>query len=121
MKRVLLIEIHPDCEIGGAESYNRRLCDIINKNYKNVKIDKCCYFDFDNDNKASMKSSNDNFLILKDNVKKINGKYSVFSKGFAILRFRKFVYNLLEKNKYDLIIDSTITFFKKICHNNNYF
>ncbi|MBO6072380.1 hypothetical protein J6P59_01800 [bacterium] len=43
-KKVLIIERHPDFEIGGVEKYNNLLGEILSKNYKNIQIDKACMY-----------------------------------------------------------------------------
>ncbi|MBQ3621214.1 hypothetical protein II941_00050 [bacterium] len=44
-KKVLIIERHPDFEIGGVEKYNYLLSSILKNNYKNVKVDKVCMYE----------------------------------------------------------------------------
>lgn len=102
MKRVLLIEIHPSNEVGGAETYNRKLLNILHTYYKNVEVDEVTLFPpiFDG-----------------DKVKKTFNKMEFIS---LIFQLRKKVDKLINHYKYDLIIDSTTATFKKIVTNENY-
>ncbi|MBQ3621212.1 hypothetical protein II941_00040 [bacterium] len=43
-KKVLLIEISPDFEMGGTQKYNHQLINIIKNNFNNVQIDQVCAF-----------------------------------------------------------------------------
>ena len=117
-KKVLLIEISPDFEMGGTQKYNHQLINIINNNFNNVQIDQVCAFPgLQKNNKSELCNY---FYIKPFKISRIPNQYNFLEWGINILKMRKIVYDLNRKNHYDLIIDSTFSTFKKIYKNNNY-
>lgn len=119
MKRVLLIENRPDYGNGGVEHYNREIIKILKNNFDNIDIEVCCLLDarkVDNKNDNNYVMTNDTKLITKNENNII---FKLFL-GIHFINFRKLVYKLDSKNKYDLIIDSTITYFKKFKDDDRY-
>ena len=117
MKKILIIENQPDYEIGGIESYNRKLTEIINKNFKDIKIDKVAIYR-PNSNKNLNFSNNENYYFAQS--KKYNENLNFFDWILSILLTRKLVAKLCSKNNYDLIIDSTLITYKKLLSKSNY-
>ena len=73
MKRILIIQNQPDSEIGGIESYNRKLTKIINKNFNNVIIDKVAIYHGNSElNKNCLKSTNYYFVQSKKYKENLN-------------------------------------------------
>ena len=121
-KKVLIIERHPDFEIGGVEKYNHLLGSILLNNYKDVKVDKVCMYQ-PKSSEAIKTTDNEKYYYLSSRWK-CNDTQSLSDLiAFAInsLKFKKMVYKLEKINKYDLIIDcSAIISFKKFFDMNNY-
>ena len=121
-KKVLIIERHPDFEIGGVEKYNYLLSSILKNNYKNVKVDKVCMYEPKNQEIINDDvNSKYYFLVSKW---KCNDTQSISDLiGFTLnsFKFKKLVYKLEKKNQYDLIIDgSAIITFNKFLKMNQY-
>ena len=116
-KKVLLIEISPDFEMGGTQKYNHQLINIIKNNFNNVQIDQVCFF-----RPTVNQTSKDSNIYYIDSWKKSkkDNEYNFLEWGINILKMRKKVYKLDKSYKYDLIIDSTFTTFKRFFHKNNY-
>ena len=123
MKRVLFIENRPDYGLGGIENYNQKLIKILKQNFPNVIIDKCNLLNTFDKNDDDLENTN-KFKSTKHTkwISNIKNQF-IFNCliGFHLISFRKLVYRLVEQNHYDLIIDSTITFFKKLKDNSNYY
>lgn len=121
-KKVLIIERHPDFEIGGVEKYNNLLGKILNENYKNVKVDKACMYRPQNET-SPMLDNNTKYYYLKSSYK-CNDTQSISDLIAFVLnsfKFKKLIYQLERKNQYDLIIDcSCIISFPKFYQKNNY-
>ena len=122
-KKVLIIERHPDFEIGGVEKYNNLLGKILNENYKNVQVDKACMYQ-PKDHKTFPNNSYKNKYYYLKTIWKCNDTQSISDLiGFTLnsFKFKKMVYKLEKKNKYDLIIDgSAIITFSKFLKMNQY-
>lgn len=117
MKKILIIENQPDYEIGGIESYNRKLTEIINNNFKDIIIDKVAIY-HPNSNKNFNFSNNQNYYYAQS--KKYNENLNFFDWILSIFLTRKLVAKLCSRNNYDLIIDSTLITYKKLLSKNNY-
>ena len=65
-KKVLIIERHPDFEIGGVEKYNNLLSKILCENYKNIEVDKVCMYQPKN---PTNNINNGKYFYLKTNWK----------------------------------------------------
>lgn len=120
-KRILLIERKPDYGLGGVEKYNAKLVSIIKSNFPEVEIDKCCLLDTFNENKET----DDEIFTTRHTkfISKLEKKHKFLFYcliGFHVFFFRKKVYKLIKKNNYDLIIDSTITYFEKLENKDNF-
>lgn len=118
-KKVLLIEISPDFEMGGTQKYNHQLINIINNNFNNVQIDQVCFFR-PKSAKTDENKLNNYYYINSWKFSKVDTEYNFLEWGINILKMRKKVYELNKLNHYDLIIDSTFTTFKKFFQKNNY-
>lgn len=120
MKKILLIENRPDYGQGGIENYNRKLYSIIVSNFRNVKIDRVALLPCENT--QNDKLLNNYYHAFNKNVKyrTKSGNFQYFRISFLLLKFRKLVYQLYNQNNYDLVIDSTITFFSKFNDKNSY-
>lgn len=120
MKRVLFISPSPLNKVGGIETYEKHLINIIKKRYHDCLIDIVVY----EYNRIEENISNDviyHFCFL-DTLSEEKGYFKKFInviKKFKITR--KYVYQLHKKNNYDLIIDSSFIYFKKFNSLNNYF
>ena len=121
-KKVLIIERHPDFEIGGVEKYNNLLGKILNENYKNVQVDKVCMYPPKNDVGPTL-VNNTKYYYLKS-WQKCNDTQSTSDLIAFVLnsfKFKKMIYQLEKQNQYDLIIDcSSIISFPKFYQKNNY-
>ena len=120
-KKILIIENRPDYGLGGVENYNTILLNILKTNFSNVIVHKACLLDIFN-NIQNKKIPNEIFHIkdteaLTKNENKITFKLKI---GFHIKKFRKLIYKLENQFHYDLIIDSTITYYEKFKNKNNF-
>lgn len=116
-KRILLIENRPDYGIGGVEKYNAKLSEIIAKNFPEAKLDKVCLLDVFN----AKKPENETIYTTKFTkfLTKLEKKHKLlfyFLIGFHLWAFRRKIYKLNKQNNYDVIIDSTITYFSKFAN-----
>ena len=120
MKRILLIENRPDYGQGGIENYNRKIYNILQSNFQKIQIDRAALLPCENTQNA--KSLDIYYHVFNENTKyrMQNGNFNYFKISFLILKFRKLVYHLCEQNNYDLIIDSTVTFFSKFKDKSTY-
>ena len=122
MKKILFIENRPDYGLGGIENYNKKLIKILKHNFPNVIIDKCNLLNtFDDEHKDL---NNNEFKSTKYTNWISNIENPILFNlmiGFHLISFRKLVYQLVEQNHYNLIIDSTITYFRKLKNNPNYY
>ncbi|MBO6094507.1 hypothetical protein J6P11_00495 [bacterium] len=117
-KKILLIQNSPAYKMGGTQTYNNHLIEILKKHYPNVLIDQVVLY---NANKKFMNefntfAVNDNFVDQPSN----NPIY-LLKHAIHLIKFRRLVYSLNKENNYDLIIDSTYTTFKHFFEKNNYF
>ncbi|MBQ5543891.1 MAG: glycosyltransferase [Mycoplasmataceae bacterium] len=120
-KKILIIENRPDYGLGGVENYNTILLNILKTNFSNVIVHKACLLDIFN-NMQNKKIPDEIFHIkgteaLTKNENKIAFKLKI---GFHIKKFRKLIYKLENQFHYDLIIDSTITYYEKFKNKNNF-
>ncbi|MBO7043970.1 hypothetical protein J6W34_05465 [bacterium] len=120
-KKILIIENRPDYGLGGVENYNTILLNILKTNFNNVIVHKACLLDIFN-NMQNKKIPDEIFHIkgtetLTKNENKIAFKLKI---GFHIKKFRKLIYKLENQFHYDLIIDSTITYYEKFKNKNNF-
>lgn len=120
-KKILIIENRPDYGLGGVENYNTILLNILKTNFNNVIVHKACLLDIFN-NMQNKKIPDEIFHIkgteaLTKNENKIPFKLKI---GFHIKKFRKLIYKLENQFHYDLIIDSTITYYEKFKNKNNF-
>lgn len=113
MKRVLLIENRPDYGMGGIETYNRTLCKILDENFKNIRIDRVALLPSENINNFKLIKKYYYVFNPNKNYRKSDGNYNYFKIAFLFQKFRNLVYKLYNTNHYNLIIDSTITTFRK--------
>ena len=116
-KNILLICVNKFNEIGGIETYNKKLIQIIEKYFRNVNIDiflPCV----SSDKKNLDEKYNGLYQYYVNNIKTKNTYINfILSSIYSKYRLKK----LLNKKKYDLIINSTNYYFKKIANWNNYF
>lgn len=120
-KKILIIENRPDYGLGGVENYNTILLNILKTNFSNVIVHKACLLDIFN-NIQNKKIPDEIFHIkgteeLTKNENKVGFKLKI---GFHIKKFRKLIYKLENQFHYDLIIDSTITYYEKFKNKNNF-
>ena len=113
IKRILLIENRADYGMGGVENYNRNLYKILTSNFKNIQIDRAAFLPCENIDEEKLVDKYYHVYKLNSNFRTKNGSYNFFKLAFLFLKFRSLVYKLNRQNKYDLIIDSTITTFRK--------
>lgn len=120
-KKILIIENRPDYGLGGVEKYNSKLIEIIKSNYENIIVDKCYLLNsfnkVDSQDKTYFYTKHTNFI---SKLEKKNKLFYYLFIGFHIFFFRKKVYKLEKINNYDLIIDSTVTYFSKLKNNDNF-
>ncbi|MBO6072375.1 hypothetical protein J6P59_01775 [bacterium] len=121
MKRVLLIENRPDYGMGGVENYNRKLFNILERNFKNIQIDRAAFLPCENVSNPRLFNNYYHIFDENNNYRTKNGELNFIKISFLFLKFRCLVYKLYNKNHYDLIIDSTIASFKKFRNQNFYF
>ena len=125
MKKILMIEINPDFEIGGAETYNRKLFNILKSHFKeeDLQIDRACLFQPKSFKQYDKTKLSYKYYFVKSNYychnKQNFNEYVKFT--LNVLKFRKLIYKLNKLNNYDLIIDSTVATLKKLAKNDNYF
>lgn len=113
MKKVLLIENRPDYGIGGIETYNRNLYKILTINFKNIKIDRAAFLPCENIYNGELLKQYYYVFNPHANYRTERGNYNFAKIAFLFHKFRNLIYKLNRENNYDLIIDSTITTFKK--------
>ena len=121
MKHVLLIENRPDFGQGGVETYNRHLYKILADYFENIQIDRAALLPCENTfNKEKLASY---YHVFKQNAnyRKKDGNFNFVKISFLFCFFRHLIYKLNKQNNYDLIIDSTITTFKKFRNKSFYF
>ena len=120
-KKVLIIENRPDYGLGGVENYNTSLINILKTNFNNVIIHKACLLDVFNNTKDQKIPEEffhlDGTEALTKNQNRLNFKLKI---GFHIKKFRKLLYELENKYHYDLIIDSTISYYEKFKNKDNF-
>ena len=116
-KNVLLILTNELRNVGGIEAYNKLLIKIIEKNFENINIDilltSATHQDINDDDKY-----NNKYKYYKNCI---NTKFTYINQLFSYIFPRKKIKKLLNKQNYNLIIDSTGTYFKKIAKWDNYF
>ncbi|MBO7043860.1 hypothetical protein J6W34_04905 [bacterium] len=109
-KNVLLILTNELRNVGGIEAYNKLLIKIIEKNFENINIDilltSATHQDINDDDKY-----NNKYKYYKNCI---NTKFTYINQLFSYIFPRKKIKKLLNKQNYNLIIDSTGTYFKKI-------
>lgn len=131
-KNILIILNNELDKIGGVETYNKKIIEILTKYYDIDDIDIVIF------KKTSLEETERSEIInnVKINYIFLPSKISLLTlEEFEKLSFlakihydiklvyfaRKTVYNLVKNKKYRIILDSTSLFFPKICMNNNYF
>lgn len=121
IKKILLIEIAPDYKIGGTETYNRNLANILHIHYDDIQVDRVSLYESKKNTDANF--PNDHYYSIKPWWLKQNhaATFNYIELAVNVLKFRKLVYYLNSINDYDLIIDSTVTTFKKFSNLPNYF
>ena len=121
MKHILLIENRPDYGMGGIETYNLSLYKILTTNFKNIKIDRAAFLPCEN--LCNDELLNQYYYVFNphENYRTESGTYNFVKIAFLFRRFRDLIYKLNDENNYDLIIDSTITTFKKFSNLPFYF
>lgn len=120
LRRVLLVENRADYGMGGVENYNRNLYKILTANFKNIQIDRAAFLPCENINDEKLINHYYHVYKPNSNFRTKNGSYNFVKIAFLFLKFRNLVYKLNKQNQYDLIIDSTITTFKKF-HNFSFY
>lgn len=110
--KILIITSHSHNNVGGIETYSLKIIHLLLNNFKNIEIDE---FITESDN---LSSNLDNVKIIRNNYKK--SKINFIDYYRKIINTRNSIYLLNYKNKYDLIIDNTSYFFKKLNNLNHY-
>ena len=116
-KNVLLITVNKIDGHGGVATYNKKLIEIIEKNFKDINIDILLpgfWNKYINKSEKYKGIYQYYFSNFKSKNIYINQLLSPFSG-------RKILKKLLHKQNYNLIIDSTDTYFKRIAKWDNYF
>ena len=114
-KRILLIAWHKLNTLGGVQTYNNLLIKIIEKYFKNIDID---VFLTCRSNKKNNDKYNNKYLYYESGL---NTKNIYINELFSNICARKNIKKLLNEHDYNLIIDTTGTYFKKISKLDNYF
>ena len=118
-KRILLVVWEKLDTLGGVQTYNKLLIQIIENNFKNIDIDidilltGNSYKDINDYDKY-----NNEYTYYKISI---NTKNVYINQLFSNICARKKIKELLNNKKYNLIIDSTGIYFKKIAKWDNYF
>ena len=63
IKKILLIEIAPDYKIGGTETYNRNLANILHTHYDDIKVDRVSLYESKKNTDANF--PNDHYYSIK--------------------------------------------------------
>lgn len=121
MKRILLIENRPDFGMGGVENYNCKLCNILKLYFPNVIIDKAALLPAENGKNPALLKEYYYVFNKFENYRNKKGNLNFYKISFLFCKFRSLIYSLENKYHYNLIIDSTVTSFKKFCNKSFYF
>ena len=113
MKRILIIENRADYGMGGVENYNRNLYKILTTNFKDIQVDRAAFLPCENINDEDLIKNYYHVYKSNSNFRTKSGNYNFIKVAFLFLKFRNLIYKLNAQNQYNLIIDSTITTFKK--------
>lgn len=124
-KRVLIIVSHPLEKIGGIENYNKKLIDILRTNYNVRQIDVMLVATnqgmFDNEIGVCYHSIPHQEFIDDDLLEKKSIVFRFFYRLKIAIKSRSYIYKMIKKNKYDIILDSTLISFPKIRKSKHYF
>ena len=121
MKRILLIENRPDFGMGGVENYNSKLCNILKLYFPNVIIDKAALLPPENGRNPTLLKEYYYVFNKSENYRNKKGNLNFYKISFLFCKFRSLIYSLENKYHYNLIIDSTVTSFKKFWNKPFYF
>ena len=114
-KKVLLILEDKLNTIGGVQTYNKILINIIKNNFKNVNID--VFLPLFNKKNEEEKYSEINAIYFNN----CNIKNKYFNQLLLPFYARNTIKKIIKKNQFDLIIDSTGIYFSFLAKLGNYF
>ncbi|WP_033160225.1 glycosyltransferase family protein [Mycoplasmoides alvi] len=108
MKKILIINVKPHTEIGGIETYSKKLINLFLKQNFQVFELPCS---FDNTwNEVDSSNSNDNYHLLTNTTFWNKTWKNLIGPFFNTIKKNKFINKVIRENKIDIVVQNNFSF-----------